>query len=78
MAGALDGRVVCITGASRGFGRATALLLAREGADLVLNYREAHAEAQAVANEVDRLGRSAVLVQREEDVTINQGSSPLA
>ena len=65
MAGALAGRVVCITGASRGFGRATALLLAREGADLILNYHQAHAEAQAVADEVDRLGRSAVLVQAD-------------
>jgi NAD(P)-dependent dehydrogenase (short-subunit alcohol dehydrogenase family) len=35
----MDGRIACITGASRGFGRATALLLAREGLDLVLNYR---------------------------------------
>jgi NAD(P)-dependent dehydrogenase (short-subunit alcohol dehydrogenase family) len=36
MTGALDGRIACVTGASRGFGRATALLLAREGADIVL------------------------------------------
>ena len=62
---ALAGRVVCITGASRGFGRATALLCARAGADLVVNYRRAQAEAEAVADEVQRLGRSVVLVQAD-------------
>src|SRR5579864_370102 len=65
MTGALDGRVACITGASRGFGRATALLFAREGADLVLNYRKAQSEAEALADEVTSLGRSAVLVQAD-------------
>jgi NAD(P)-dependent dehydrogenase (short-subunit alcohol dehydrogenase family) len=65
MPGALDGRVACITGASRGFGRATALLFAREGADLVLNYRNAQSEAQALADEVTGLGRSAVLVRAD-------------
>src|ERR1051326_707237 len=63
--GALTGRVACITGASRGFGRATALACARAGADLVLNYRQAHAKAEAVADEVRGLGRSAVLVQAD-------------
>jgi 3-oxoacyl-[acyl-carrier protein] reductase len=65
MTGALDGQVACITGASRGFGRATALLLAREGADLVLNYRQARTEAETVVDEVKRLGRSAVLVEAD-------------
>jgi 3-oxoacyl-[acyl-carrier protein] reductase len=63
--GSLEGRVACISGASRGFGRATALLFAREGADLVLNYHTARAAAQSVADEVARLGRSAVLVQAD-------------
>jgi NAD(P)-dependent dehydrogenase (short-subunit alcohol dehydrogenase family) len=63
--GPLAGRVVCITGASRGFGRATALACARAGADLVVNYRQARAEAEAVADEVKRLGRSAALIQAD-------------
>src|SRR5688500_11217147 len=36
----LDGKVVCITGAGRNIGRATALLFAREGAKLVLSTRQ--------------------------------------
>ncbi len=70
--GRLEGRVALITGASRGFGRATALLLAREGADMVLSYRSGEAEAKAVAEDVKAAGRKAVLVQgdlaKTEDV----------
>jgi NAD(P)-dependent dehydrogenase (short-subunit alcohol dehydrogenase family) len=63
--GRLDGRVALITGASRGFGRATAVLLAREGADIVLNYRAAADEARATASEAEAAGRQAVLIQAD-------------
>ena len=61
----LAGQVALITGASRGFGRATALLFAREGADLILNYRSSAAEAEAVADEARKLGRRVDLVQAD-------------
>ena len=63
MSGRLAGRVALITGASRGFGRATATLLACEGADVVLNYRAAEAEATAVCEEIRALGHRAVTIQ---------------
>jgi 3-oxoacyl-[acyl-carrier protein] reductase len=53
----LAGRVALVTGGSRGIGRATALLLARAGADVAITYHTRAAEAEAVVEEIRRLGR---------------------
>lgn len=58
----LAGKAAFVTGASRRIGRATALGLAREGADLILNARSARQEIEAVAEEVLALGQRAVVV----------------
>lgn len=58
----LDGKVAMITGASRRIGRATALGLARHGADLVITARAARDEIDAVAEEIRQMGRKAVVV----------------
>jgi len=55
----LAGRVALVTGGSRGIGRATALLLARAGADVALTYHTRAAEADAVVREIRALGRRA-------------------
>jgi len=49
----LDGKLALVTGGSRGIGRAIALELARAGASVVLAYRSAAEEAEAVASEID-------------------------
>jgi acetoacetyl-CoA reductase len=61
--GRLDGKFAIVTGASRGIGRAIALELAREGAQVAVNYRSGEAEARAVADEIATLGGTALLAQ---------------
>lgn len=58
--GMLDGKIVLVTGASRGIGRATAIALHREGAHVVLHYGNDKDSAQVTA---DRLGERVTLVQ---------------
>ncbi len=55
-------RVVLITGASRGIGRATARLLAEQGVAVGVNYVHEFAAAQQTAEEVEHAGGRAVLL----------------
>ena len=57
-----SGRVVVVTGGSRGVGRAIALRLAADGHDIVLGYRFAEERAELVASEIHELGRRALAV----------------
>ena len=59
----LAGRTALVTGASRGIGRAIALALATEGADVAINYLSNEAPAKALAIEIEALGRRALLVR---------------
>ena len=61
----LKGKVALVTGASRGIGRASALELALEGADVVVNYVNSAVEATQVVSEIEALGRRAVAVQAD-------------
>lgn len=53
-------RVALITGGSRGIGRATALRLAREGADIAFSYASRADDAAATAHAIQGLGRRVV------------------
>ncbi len=55
----LPGKVAIVTGASRGIGRATALALASEGANVVVNYANSSAAAEAVVAEIVAMGAGA-------------------
>jgi 3-oxoacyl-[acyl-carrier protein] reductase len=68
----LSGKVAIVTGASRGIGRAIALALARDGADILVNARSNIGEARKVAGKIESMGRRVLViladVSNKEDV----------
>ena len=61
----LHGRIALVTGGSRGIGRATAVALARYGADVAVNYRSQKKEAQVTVQQITAEGRRALEVQAD-------------
>lgn len=58
----LAGRKAIVTGGSRGIGRAVALMFAKEGADVLVNYHSNDAAARETVAEIEKLGRKGVAV----------------
>jgi len=54
--GSLDGKVALVTGGSRGIGQEIALRLAKNGADVAINYQKTKEEAQKVSKIIDEIG----------------------
>ncbi len=61
----IDGKIALVTGGGRDIGRACALELARNGADVIVNYRESADAAQTTVAEIIALGRHAIAVQAD-------------
>jgi pteridine reductase len=66
-AGSLLGCVALVTGSAKRLGRAVALRLAAEGADVVVHYRTSAAEARSAVAEIEKLGRRAVSIAADLD-----------
>ncbi|WP_170289713.1 SDR family NAD(P)-dependent oxidoreductase [Cytobacillus depressus] len=71
----LQNKVAIVTGSSRGIGAATAVLLAKAGADVVINYHSSEKEALNVLAEVETIGRKGKVVQA--DVRTTEGVKTL-
>ncbi|WP_251440987.1 3-oxoacyl-[acyl-carrier-protein] reductase [Veillonella intestinalis] len=59
----LTDKVALVTGASRGIGRAIAILMAKQGADVVVNYSGSEGAAQETVDAILALGRKAIKVK---------------
>ena len=67
----LKDKIVLITGSSRGIGKATALLFAKEGANIVLNYHISEIEPDAldnvksVMNDTEKVGAETIIIEAD-------------
>jgi 3-oxoacyl-[acyl-carrier protein] reductase len=64
----LKNRIALVTGGSRGIGAAVAIALAKNGADVAVNYRERADAANAVCGEITGMGHKAIAVQADVSV----------
>ncbi len=69
----LSGQAALVTGAQQGIGRAIAVAFASAGADVAINYLDDRAAAEAVAREVQALGRQALLLEADVAVVEQAG-----
>ncbi len=65
MAGRLEGMVALITGSDSGIGQASAIEMAKEGADIVVHYLEDRQGAEETRRQVEAAGRRAIVVQAD-------------
>jgi len=63
--GKLSGKTAVVTGASKGIGAGIALALAKEGANVVVNYARAKDDAEKVAAQINQNGSKAITVQAD-------------
>tara|TARA_Y100001968_G_scaffold312648_1_gene336054 strand:- start:42 stop:794 length:753 start_codon:yes stop_codon:yes gene_type:complete len=70
----LEGQIAIVTGASRGIGKAIAISLAKEGAEVIINYSSSLDNASKVVSEIKSFGGNAYPVQADisDESSVNQ------
>lgn len=61
----LQNKVALITGASRGMGKAIALLFGKEGARVIVNYKQSEEQANQVVEEIKKFGSEAIAIKAD-------------
>lgn len=61
----LDGKAALVTGSSKGIGRAIALRFAKSGADVAINYNTSGELAEAVCEEIRKMGRKSIAIKAD-------------
>lgn len=61
----LSGKIALVTGASRGIGAAIAVELAKNGADVIINYHRSRSQAEEVQEKISATGVRSMLVQAD-------------
>lgn len=64
----LEGKVALVTGSARGIGKGIALVLAEQGADVILNDKKPNLDGEVVAGQIAELGRRVKLIQADVSV----------
>jgi len=70
----LKGRKALITGGSRGIGRSTAILFAKAGSDVAINYLNQRDAAEEVRREIEKIGREGLIFKADISKKIDVSS----
>ena len=70
----LEGQTAIVTGASRGIGKAIAIFLAKEGAEVIINYSSSLENANKVVSEINSFGGKAYPLQADisNETSVNE------